>query len=64
LDEFKSTIERDNLGYAVLSVENDDDKNQQFIEYLKDHVLDSFCIVFVRTTKKAEKISEFINQEL
>jgi len=64
LEEFKSTVERDNLKYSVIQVENDDDKNKQFIDFIKENILDDCCIVFVRTTKKAEKLSEMINQEL
>jgi superfamily II DNA/RNA helicase len=64
LDEYKSKIERDNLEYGVIQVENEDDKKQKLIEYIKDSVLDSCCIVFVRTTKKAEDVSKLINQEI
>ena len=64
LKEFKSTIERDNLNYTVVPVENDDDKNKQFIDFIREDVWDACCIVFVRTTKKAEQLSEAINQEL
>ncbi len=63
LEEFKSTVKRDNLSYHVITTQNEEDKNHQFIDFIRKNVLDTSCIVFVRTTSKAQKISERINQE-
>lgn len=67
LTEFCSSVKRENLHYRVISVGKEEKERQnKLIDELKtllekdQHMA---CIIFVRTTKKAEIISHSINQE-
>ncbi len=64
LEEFTSSVDRENLHYEVIEEPNEELKHEKFMSYIKDIAIDSTCIVFVRTTKGAQKLSESINQEL
>lgn len=62
LQEFKASIVRDNLDYEVLTIKDESERFETFVDLLENKVKNQVCIIFVRTRKKAENLSENINK--
>ena len=54
-------VKRNNLNYEVLKVDDEKNRFEKLVDLLKNRVEDKVAIIFVRTTKSAEKLSEKLN---
>ena len=56
--DFIWDVKRDNLTYEVVKINDEKDRFEKLVNILKNRVKEKTTVIFVRTTKQAQKLSE------